>query len=133
MEQKQTSHTPMWGADIEPERRPGVPMESDPRPLAGTHGREHASQPASELPLKAEQRPVTQVFSTAMPPKGLSGWLRRFAYTQPDHRARHWMTLLFADRVDVLEHGSGRKFVGFSFGLLAGAMAFLLRRRPVES
>src|SRR5687768_15586680 len=126
MDQKQYSRTPMWGADIEPERRPGVPMETDPRPLAGTHGREHPAQPPSELPLKADHRPPTQVFSTAMPPRGMSGLLRRWAYTQPDHRAKHWMTLLLADRIDVLEHGTGRKWFGFSLGLFAGTLAFLL-------
>jgi hypothetical protein len=47
---------------------------------------------------------LTPVYSTALPPRGLSGLLRRIAYNIPESHARHWATLLLADRVDVLEH-----------------------------
>ena len=43
------------------------------------------------------------VFGTAQPPRGLSGLLRRAGYKIPEHKAGRWMTLLFADRVDVWE------------------------------
>jgi hypothetical protein len=35
---------------------------------------------------------------------GLSGMLRRLAYRVPEHRARRWMLLMLADRVDIIEH-----------------------------
>jgi len=127
--QKQESHLPAHGADEPMERRPGVPMEAEPpRPLPQTHGRIPSQQAPGELPLKSDARPITKVFATANPPRGLSGVLRRYAYTQPDHKVRHWMTLLLADKVDVLEHGTGRKFLGFGLGLFTGGFAFLLRR-----
>jgi hypothetical protein len=44
------------------------------------------------------------VFSTALPPSGLSGVIRRIAYNIPESHARHWATLMLDDRVDVLEH-----------------------------
>src|SRR5256885_15019553 len=47
---------------------------------------------------------LTPVFSTALRPKGLSGVIRRMAYRIPESHARHWATLMLADRVDVLEH-----------------------------
>jgi hypothetical protein len=45
----------------------------------------------------------TPVFSTALPPRGLSGALRRLAHRVPDHRATHWLILLLADRIDAVE------------------------------
>jgi hypothetical protein len=34
---------------------------------------------------------------------GISGGLRRVGYRIPEHRARHWLLLLLADRVELLE------------------------------
>jgi hypothetical protein len=44
------------------------------------------------------------VYGTAVPPRGLSGVIRRIAYGVPDYKARRWALLLLADRVDVIEH-----------------------------
>src|SRR5690606_6810186 len=49
----------------------------------------------------------TPVFGTAQPPHGVSGALRRAAYRLPERRARHWLLLLLADRVDMLEDRVG--------------------------
>jgi hypothetical protein len=43
------------------------------------------------------------VRSSAVPPSGLSGFLRRVAYRIPDHEPRHWLLLMLADRLDVAE------------------------------
>lgn len=48
----------------------------------------------------------------------MSGWLRRRAYRLPDHRARRWLLLMVADRLDALEHRRGRS--------VAAAIAFLI-------
>jgi hypothetical protein len=45
----------------------------------------------------------TPVFGTAQPVRGLSGALRTRAYAIPEHHARHWLLLMVADRVDVVE------------------------------
>jgi hypothetical protein len=70
------------------------------------------------------------VYGTAQPPRGISGALRDFAYQSPPHKARHWLVLMLADRVDVLEHTVGLGRVAAVAGLLvAGGAALRLRRR----
>jgi hypothetical protein len=63
------------------------------------------AQPLTEdrvISPSRSRRPA--VVGTAEPLSGLSGALRRFAYSIPEHEARHWMLLLAADRLDVVEH-----------------------------
>jgi hypothetical protein len=43
------------------------------------------------------------VFGTSCPPRGLSGRLRDIAYRYSEGRLVRWVTLLFADRVDMVE------------------------------
>jgi hypothetical protein len=50
---------------------------------------------------------LTPVYSTAIPVRGLSGLLRRAAYKVPDYKARRWLLLIVADRIDALEHRPG--------------------------
>jgi hypothetical protein len=59
-----------------------------------------STRPAHVEPV-AVPHPVR---GSAQPPRGLSGALRRLAYTIPEHRARRPMLLILADRIDVLEH-----------------------------
>jgi hypothetical protein len=103
------AQVPDRGVDAKPEARPGVPMlVAPPKPVDGAHWREPDRQPPSSVVTKRiELAHLTPVFGTAQPPRGLSGALRRVAYTIPEHRPRHWMLLMLADRVDVLEHGAG--------------------------
>ena len=111
------SADPARGIDRDPARRPGVPAERPPQSPPHT-------QAAS---IRQDGRPSgvtesrTLVFGTAQPPRGLSGRLRRVAYGIPDHFARHWMLLIFADRVDVVEHRMRRR-PGLSLALGAGAL-----------
>lgn len=93
-----------WGIDLRPEQRPGVPRESVPHPLPGAHWREPPLQPSDDTALRPGLRDrLTAVFSTALPPAGLAGVVRRAAHLIPDHRASHWLLLLLADRIDVIE------------------------------
>lgn len=99
---------PADAADLDPEERPGVPMEAAPRPMEDAHRTTPASQAGREDRLtRAGTERATPVFGTAQPPRGLSGRIRRLAYRLPEHRARHWMLLLAADRVDVAEDRLG--------------------------
>jgi hypothetical protein len=43
------------------------------------------------------------VFGTSCPPKGVSGALRDVAYRFSEGQLPHWLTLLLADRVNVVE------------------------------
>ena len=107
-QKQRTSHAgePLVGRDLAPYERPGVPMEHEPRPLtAGVRWNEpERMSPVPWVTKRMEIDRLTPVYSTALPPRGLSGVLRRLAYTIPESHARHWATLLLADRVDVLEH-----------------------------
>src|ERR1700759_1192292 len=98
------SRIPGWGADLNPENRPGVPREKAPPHGTGAHWIAPERQISKVKAFKTKERPnLTPVFGTACPPKGLSGILRDLAYRLPEESARHWIGLLLADRVDVLE------------------------------
>ena len=95
---------PVAGADLPADERPGVPMEHAPRPLTATAPDQYERmRPRRGLTRRSERRSMTPVFGTAQPLHGISGLLRRLAYSTHETRARHWMMLLLADRVDVLE------------------------------
>ena len=122
---------PVVGRDLVSTERPGVPMETDPRSLTPTaHWTEPERQkPARGVTKRKELRELTPVFSTALRPRGLSGALRRAAYRIPETRARHWMTLMLADRVDVLEHRLKRLLKVVTLVPLVSAAAVLLVAR----
>lgn len=118
--------------DSSAEERPGVPMEQRPQPAPGAHWDEPTRQ-HSDVPVltHAARRDLTPVYGTAIPPRGLSGMLRRVAYRIPEERASHWMLLLLADRVDVAEHRLASRPLPLVFGAaaLAGALAFAAARK----
>src|SRR5947209_1053068 len=92
------------GIDLPREQRPGVPMETPPRPAGHAHWTRPEPMKSEAMVLKrAELDQLTPVYATSVPPRGLSGIIRRAAYRIPDHRVSHWMLLLLADRVDVVE------------------------------
>ncbi|TCJ14595.1 hypothetical protein EPD60_11475 [Flaviaesturariibacter flavus] len=96
---------PGWGIDADPENDPQYPMKH-------TNGADHdrfnyekaPQQPIDMEVLHSIERPgVTRVFGTSTPPAGLSGAVRRYAYKYSEATATHWMTLLLADRIDVIQ------------------------------
>lgn len=95
---------PVAGADLPDDERPGVPMEHPPHALTATAPEQYERmRPRRGLTHRSERRSMTPVFGTAQPLHGISGLLRRIAYSTHETRARHWMMLLLADRVDVME------------------------------
>ncbi len=96
---------PRLAADLPVEKRPGVPRQLDELPVSRAVQAEITLQPRTVLSFKHTGRTEqTPVFGTAAPPRGLSGLLRRKAYEIPEHKARHFLLLMGADRVDFLEH-----------------------------
>jgi hypothetical protein len=87
--------------DADPQARPGVPLygQSDliPPPLA-------QQVATAEVLVAPERGELTPVFSNAVPPRGLSGVIRRLAYKIPEHKAPRWLLLVLGDRIDVWEH-----------------------------
>jgi hypothetical protein len=96
---------PGWGVDLDPADRPSYP-KLEPQPhLTGAHWRFPDRQP-EERPRErsVEHRFLTPVFGTAQPLRGLSGRMRRLAYARwSEGRNAHWLALMAADRVDVVE------------------------------
>lgn len=93
--------------DANVDRRPGIPKENRPlRPVARSHWREPERQSSDGMELLTEPSRLTPAatFGTRQPPRGVSGVLRRWAYTHPDYHARRWMLLIAADRVETFEH-----------------------------
>jgi len=98
-------HIPGWGMDADPENDPTYPMKHG---NGADHQRLHyekaPQQPVDMEVLHSIERPnITRVFGTSVPPTGLSGAIRRFAYKYSEAKATHWMTLILADRVNVVE------------------------------
>lgn len=96
---------PGWGMDADPENNPTYPMKHS---NGADHERlnyEKAPQQRQDMEiLHSIERPgVTRVFGTSTPPSGLSGALRRYAYKFSEATAKHWMTLILADRINVIE------------------------------
>jgi len=61
-------------------------------------------QPQREELLKSNERPSrSAVHGTSVPPSGLSGRLRRYAFRYSEGQWRHWLTLVLADRVNMVE------------------------------
>ncbi|MFZ5655848.1 MAG: hypothetical protein ACOY37_02085 [Pseudomonadota bacterium] len=98
------SQIPGWGADLDRSKRPGVPMERMPPRDDDAHWEVPEAQTPTVEVLHSNERPgLTPVFGTAVPPSGLSGKIRRAAFRHSEGRLRHWMMLLMADRVNVVE------------------------------
>jgi hypothetical protein len=92
-----------WGVDLDPKNRPMFPMEL-PSDVMTARGEVSAWQvPHQKIHNSIEHPNLTPVFGTSCPPKGLSGLMRDYAYHYSEGTNRHWMTLIFADRVDMLE------------------------------
>lgn len=123
---------PSTAPDVNPSERPGVPEEqSPPRPLANAHWSQPDLQATEERPLVGANMDLKPVYSTAVPPRGLSGFIRRAAHKIPDHHATRWMLLLLADRVDAVEHEPATlaKAAGAVGLLLLGVYVVRARRR----
>jgi len=98
------STIPGWGADLDPANRPAYPKERMPPRLDNVPWGQPEQQQSEVLVLHSTERPgITPVFGTSVPPSGLSGMLRKRAFRRSENDIRHWLMLLFADRVNVVE------------------------------
>jgi hypothetical protein len=96
---------PGWGMDADPENEPTYPMKNY---TGDDHNRinyeRSVQQPTSVEILQSNERPsITAVFGTSVPPSGLSGIIRRYAFKHSEDRYRHWLPLILADRINVYE------------------------------
>ena len=97
-------HIQGWGADLDRKNRPAVPMEhTPPRSINAPVPAPAQQQENVEVFVSPERPGITPVFGTAEPPSGLSGIIRRAAYKMTESDIRHWLLLLLADRINVVE------------------------------
>ena len=94
-----------WGVDADPENDPTYPMRT--RENEGHKGyswERPPQQSASVEVLHSNERPnLSAVFGTSTPPAGLSGMIRRLAFNYSESAYAHWLPLMLADRVGVVE------------------------------
>lgn len=93
-----------WGSDLDPATRPGVPMDKAPDIGVETLYPIFEQQvPRGKVHKSTEHGKLTPVFGNVCPPRGLSGLIRDFAYNFSEGRLSHWILLMAADRVDMVE------------------------------
>ncbi|HRO43234.1 MAG TPA: hypothetical protein PL009_10395 [Flavipsychrobacter sp.] len=107
MENTTANHTYIkgWGIDADPENEPTYPMK---KYTGDDHQRIHYQRPPLQQRtveiLHSNERPgVTAVFGTSTPPSGLSGAIRRYAFQYSEGSWGHWLPLILADRVNMVE------------------------------
>jgi hypothetical protein len=93
------------GVDADPKNDPTYPMKNrNDGEHAGYSWERPPQQPIIVEILHSNERPnVTAVFGTSTPPSGLSGVLRRLAFGYSESSYGHWLPLVLADRVGVVE------------------------------
>jgi hypothetical protein len=94
-----------WGVDADPKNDPTYPMKQrNNGEHAGYSWERPPQQPLTVEILHSNERPnVTATFGTSTPPSGVSGMLRRKAFNFSESSYGHWLPLMLADRVGVVE------------------------------
>ena len=98
-------HIPGWGMDADPENDPTYPMKRrNGADYERIHYEKAPQQPVNVKVFHSIERPgITRVFGTSTPPTGLSGAIRAYAFKYSEATLAHWMGLIVADRVNVVE------------------------------
>jgi hypothetical protein len=93
------------GVDADPNNDPTYPMKHrTDGEHAGYAWERPQQQPITVEVLHSNERPdVTAVFGTSTPPSGPSGAIRRLAFKYSESSYGHWLPLMLADRVGVVE------------------------------
>lgn len=94
-----------WGVDADPKNDPTYPIKhrTDEEQKGYTWERP-PQQPIIGEVLHSNERPnVSAVYGTSVPLSGLSGRIRRFAFRYSENSYGHWLPLLLADRVNMVE------------------------------
>jgi hypothetical protein len=102
---KDPSQIKGWGVDADPKNDPTYPMKNrTDGEHAGYSWERPPQQPITIEVLHSNERPnLTSVFGTSTPPSGLSGVIRRIAFRHSESSYGHWLPLMLADRVSVVE------------------------------
>jgi hypothetical protein len=100
-----TSKIAGWGVDADPENDPAFPMRrsEDLQSRGLTWERPAEQQPDVEILQSIEHNRLPAVVGTSTPPSGLSGVIRRAAFRRSESDWWHWLMLMGADRLNVVE------------------------------
>lgn len=101
----QFTHIPGWAIDADPKNEPTYPMKNY---TGDDHKRLDWERPpqqekTTEILQSTEHERTPAVFGTNEPPSGLSGVIRKQAFTYSESMLRHWLLLILADRVNTAE------------------------------
>jgi hypothetical protein len=94
-----------WGVDADPRNDPTYPMRdrsNDDSPGMNWQ-RPTLQRPQVEVLRSVEHNRMPAVMGTPNPPRGVSGAVRRAAFAYSESDWRHWLMLMGADRVDMVE------------------------------
>lgn len=121
------AHIKGWGIDANPRNDPTFPIRNRNR---DTHGgmdweRPVQQQAGVEVLCSIERPGLPAVFGTSLPPKGVSGALRRLAFKYSESDYRHWLPLLLADRLEI--------YRGYAEDLKNGHIPNLLKERGFKA
>jgi hypothetical protein len=94
-----------WGVDADPENDPTYPYRDRSKDEGLTKNWERPPQQTSDVEIlqSIEHVRTPAVFGTATPPSGLSGMIRRLAFRWSESNWIHWLMLMGADRINVVE------------------------------
>lgn len=100
-----TSQIAGWGVDADPDNDPTYPMRDRSKDDGlSLDWQRPADQPQTvEVLHSIEYAHSPAVFGSAVPPRGLSGMIRRAAFRWSESNLVHWLLLMGADRIDVAE------------------------------
>ena len=106
------AHTPIdaesvvgWGVDADPENDPTYPYRDRSQDEGLTRKWERPPLQSSDVEILQSIEHIRQpaVFGTAVPPRGVSGLIRRAAFRWSESNWLHWLMLMGADRINVVE------------------------------
>ncbi|RZK50108.1 MAG: hypothetical protein EOO99_02665 [Pedobacter sp.] len=96
---------PGWGMDVDIENEPTYPMKhytGDDHSRSG-YDRSITQTRDVEILMSNERPQISAVHGNTVPPSGLSGLIRRYAFQHSEDRYRHWLPLILADRINMFE------------------------------
>jgi len=102
---KDPATIPGWGVDIDPRNDPTYPYRdrSEDNGLSNAWTRPPVQQPDVEILQSIEHVRQPAVVGTSTPPRWISGMIRRGAFRYSESHWLHWLMLMGADRINVIE------------------------------
>lgn len=94
-----------WAVDADPDNDPTYPIrdQTADHGLTAAWDRPAVQQPDVEILQSIEHIRQPAVVGTSTPPSGVSGALRRVAFRWSESNWIHWLLLMGADRINVVE------------------------------